>query len=471
MQSFRTALLVLIVVTLASATTVDAAVVGEWRMETDTNADTGFSVPNEVAGGNALTGVAGSIDSAVPVNPIPQTAAVNTGSLNGGPDINGNVAWYGALDSNSITVEYWARSNEGDARMILRQSGTEGLRIDNPDNVRVQYSTASGQVSFNTGLNHDGNWDHFAFTYDQNTGVGQAYVNGNPAGSNSGPEGEALTWPAATALSVGNGMDGGGGLSTTDQGFFDELRISNIALSSRKLLNAPDSGVLANSTFSQSGQTIGDYTFDVNDHGPMDTWLLTDDGIGGPGDQWRISSETLVLNQGTSSEAQAALQWVPDNQTAKGLGFLQFDLDWDDNGAVTPDEIDLWAYVFGWNEGDTVPMSDVQNGSIGQGDDFDLNGGTNLVRDLSGDSPYILINNNATTIAGLTEGDGFETVWIPVDFAQGFDYVGVIFYGEASGGASLVLDNVQFIVPEPASLAVWGLLAALGLALTRRRKR
>lgn len=477
MKHLQQSLLLGTAVIVLAATTARASVIGYWRMEADDDATTGYSIANEIAGGNALTGGNGSVDSgSVPADPIPQTQAANLGSLNGSPDLNGTISRYAALDADSISVEFWARTNEGIAEFVARQDGDTGLRILEPNSVWVEYSTETrGQVSLSTGHDFGGDWDHFAFTYDRHSGLGRAFVNGTQVASNSGSEtpGEALTWPAVDML-VGNGMDGGSPFSGNDEGLLDELKISNIALTPRKFLNAADVGTLANAGFSQAGQFIPDETKTIVDHGPRDTWLLTDDGAGGGEDQWRIENETLVLNQEIASEAQAAIQWVPDNRTTEQPLFLRFDLDWDDNDLpndAPPGEIDLRAYVFGWNEGDAVPSVDAQNGVVGAGDEFDLAGGTNLLAGLSGDSPFLLIENNTSLVAGLSEGDGFDRLYVPLDFqGQTFDYLGVMFYGEAANGASFVIDNVQMVVPEPSALAMC-LLGFFGLIGGCRRKR
>jgi len=202
-------------------------------------------------------------------------------------------------------------------------------------------------------------------------------------------------------------------------------------------------------------QAIGDTTQDVENHGPPGTWLLTDDGAGPGQDQWRIESEAAVLSQTGSSEAQALIQYVQDNKSMTGTDSLQFDLDWTGIGS----DVDLNLYVFGWDGDD--PRIDSQNGNVGAGDEFNIEGATRLDGQ-SGDSPLTLIENGVAQISGLTEGDGPETIDIPIDFgATGFDFVGLSFYGENQDGA-FILDNVQFssnlVIPEPTSIAIWSLI-------------
>ncbi len=230
----------LAVVGLCLGANAEAAVIGHWRAETDDDAGAGLSIPNEIGAGTPLTAPSAAIHPDVPYDPVPLTGAPNTGSIDGGADINGTIAHYAGLDAASITVEFFARTNEGTANMILRQDGAVGLRIDQPNNTAVQYSVDDGaggstQVSV-TGLNNfDANWDHFAFTYDQATGLGRAYVNGVQAGFDNGPDGRALAWPDLAPMLVGDGYDGGGGLNG-EAGIFDELRISDTALTPMEFL-------------------------------------------------------------------------------------------------------------------------------------------------------------------------------------------------------------------------------------------
>ncbi|MEZ5301327.1 MAG: LamG-like jellyroll fold domain-containing protein [Verrucomicrobiales bacterium] len=220
-----------------SGLTSAAVVTGHWRMETDNDPGTGFSIPNEIAGGSPLVGSAGAISAlnggGVSFYPtLTQGAVPNGFGLDGSPNINGSISSYLGLNPSSITLEFFGRTNEGDARFLIQQSGATGLRIDQPNNLRVQYSTASGQVTLTGfGVNYDADWDHFAFTYDEVTGVGSVFLNGLLVGSNDGPDGEALTWPAGPML-LGQAFDGGGPFSGTgnSDALIDELRIVDAAI-------------------------------------------------------------------------------------------------------------------------------------------------------------------------------------------------------------------------------------------------
>jgi hypothetical protein len=115
------------------------AVVGYWRMDTDADGGGGVSVSNEVA------------------------------------DVNGTIASYPQLNVASVTVEFWARTNEEFADFFQRFSGAAGLRISQPDQTTVEYYVGDG-AGGSTGVtlpdvhDFDGDWDHFAFTYDRDLG-------------------------------------------------------------------------------------------------------------------------------------------------------------------------------------------------------------------------------------------------------------------------------------------------------------
>jgi hypothetical protein len=228
------------VLTLSAAR---AQTVGYWRMETDNDASpNGLQVPNETSGGSALTSSSAAVAAPVPVHPIPQTGAGNTFALDGLANINAMVAPYGALNTGSITIEFFARSDEGTATLIDRfdAGGGTGLRIHDPDDIQVDYYVEDGAggtqlVQMDTNLSLSSSWKHFAFTYDQASGDGKVYVDGGLELSDDGAPGLALVWPAAQQLLVaddfdGNNLKGSGGI-------FDELRISATALGPGEFLN------------------------------------------------------------------------------------------------------------------------------------------------------------------------------------------------------------------------------------------
>jgi hypothetical protein len=223
-----------------------AAIIGYWRMEADADAGAGVNVANEVAG-NALVVAAGSISGTVPANPVPQTGAANVGSLNGSTDINGTVAAYAALNVSSFTFELFERSQEATATLASRGNGTSTTRgftfFNNLNTLTVTYATddGAGGVTSNVlnigDVNNTTAWHHIAFTFDAATGVGNAYLDGVLTQTKDGPDGLGMLWTAATALSLGTQMDGGGISSGSTEGIMDEVRLSDTALLPSQFLN------------------------------------------------------------------------------------------------------------------------------------------------------------------------------------------------------------------------------------------
>ena len=214
------------------------ATIGYWRMEADGPAG-GFDIVNEIAGGTAMTSTNAQLDTDVPITPIPQTGAANTRSVyrvagGGSNGINGRIAHYAALDSDSITIEFWCRTTEGEAAPFARATGanrntlgTDGFSMIGTSNLAVRYwvdDGAGGSTAVNWSGAHDfgGSFNHIAFTYDAATGVGTFYVDGVEKKSNDGPDNRGLVWPGSgISAQVGEGQD---------SGEIDELRISNVAL-------------------------------------------------------------------------------------------------------------------------------------------------------------------------------------------------------------------------------------------------
>jgi Concanavalin A-like lectin/glucanases superfamily len=239
--------LVLAGLLLASlAAPASAATIGYWRMEADLDPSAnGLRVANEVAGGSDLLSNQAFVDLAAnPNGTVPNTGAINLGSVGstlqgGGNGINGTVAWYSVLDASSLTAEFWARTGEGEATLLARSTGANGFTIANPNALSVTYRVSNGAggsvaVTLNTGHNMDATWRHYAFTYDQATGVGSFYVDGAVVASNNGVDGRALYWGGASPLRVGQLMD----YASAFNGTLDEVRLSDVALTPTQFLGA-----------------------------------------------------------------------------------------------------------------------------------------------------------------------------------------------------------------------------------------
>jgi len=222
---------------LLGAGGAQAATIGYWRMETDLDPSAnGFEVANEVAFGTSLLSSEAFVDTiANPSGTVPLTGAPNGGSagatLQGGPNgINATAAWYPELDVSSITVEFWARTVEGQATLFSRSSGNNGIVIANPNSLDVSYWVEDGlggatQVQLLDLFDLDANWHHFAFGYDAAAGLGRFWVDGAVVASNDGPDGRSLVWGNQVDVRVGWQMD----YAAAFNGTLDEVRILDAA--------------------------------------------------------------------------------------------------------------------------------------------------------------------------------------------------------------------------------------------------
>ena len=207
----------------ASAQTTPT-VVGYWRMETDNDAGaTSVSVPNQVAGGTPLVSATATLALPVPgfngtksataaqiADPLTLSTVSNTRSLDGNADVAATAASYSALNTSSITVEGFFRTQEGTATLVARSSGTSGFVISQPNNVTVTYyingvaQTLHGGSGGITGgvVDLDDPYTHLAFTYNSTTGVANLYANGVLRGTNTTAGGGASSPPPTPASST-----------------------------------------------------------------------------------------------------------------------------------------------------------------------------------------------------------------------------------------------------------------------------
>jgi hypothetical protein len=248
-------------------------------------------------------------------------------------------------------------------------------------------------------------------------------------------------------------------------------------------LSVPSSqaaNILTDGGFALTGTDIGNATKTITAHGVASTWLH---GNFGTTTIWDLSGGSALGNSPGGDDSAPLIQWVADGKTSKGVGTISFEIDWSDidpdnapNTADAPNLLDLSLFVFGWNSGDTVPQTDSINSFITDTDTFIPGGSVNLITDVTAaEGEFIVVQDNATLLAGLTKNNGFETLTVNVDFGvAGYDNVGVMFYG-AFGGVTgqdsgyFDLDDVNLsVVPEPATMS---LLALGGLGVLRRRRR
>jgi hypothetical protein len=239
--------------TLLAAGGASAATIGYWRMEVDNNPSAGgLSVPNEVAGGSALLSSEAALDGVnLPGSTVPLTglqndfsvAATIQGSTNG---INASAAWYAALDVSSISIEFYARTVEATATPFRFSSGgLDGIVMANPNSLDVTYHVSNGGTptaySLQNVADMNATWSHYAFVYDETTGIASFYVDGVLVSSFDGPDASPLYLVPGTPVQVGVLMD----YAQAGQGTMDEVRIDGSVLTPPIfLVPEPGSGAL-----------------------------------------------------------------------------------------------------------------------------------------------------------------------------------------------------------------------------------
>ncbi len=223
-------------------------------------------------------------------------------------------------------------------------------------------------------------------------------------------------------------------------------------------LVAPQAGaaVLVNSGFDGPGvKIIGDTTRNPITNDPEKTWIL---GGNDNGDRWEIDGSGIAAvasNNPSGSEAQGMVQWVQDNKATAGAYTLNFDF----RMQAGSGDYDLHLYTFGWNTGDNAPGVDYENGTAEAGDSFIPDASVNLITDPTGTEGRLVLANNGTPgFTGVANDGVSHPIMVNVDFGGGYDFIGVLFYGENTGtGGILELDNVDFAPPGPVLHEVGGL--------------
>ena len=217
-------------------------VIGYWRMEDEEQGSPDLSIANEVPGGPSLVSERGELFKEIPVDHIPLTGQANLGSLGapgGGDDIDGLIAYDPVFEVTSITIEFWARVEESNAFLLIH--GTDGvgddLRISQPNDLRFNYRVddQDGDIvveSLNTSHNMNGQWHHYAFTYDEVEGRACFYLDGLLEACRNGPDGRPLAMYPNAVFHIGRSLSGNG----INDGVIDELRIWNGAVDSSKFL-------------------------------------------------------------------------------------------------------------------------------------------------------------------------------------------------------------------------------------------
>ena len=246
-----------------------AATTSWWRFEAGSDTDpsaAGLINPNEIGGEPSMVSANATLGTSAPdlfADFVPVTGDPNTGSIRsfvngaGQDGIFGSAAYSSTLNSNSITVEFWARTTESEAGMVARtldpeQSGEtgnidNGFRIVEPQNVRVDYWVSQNNgnnptlVTLTSGVAiNDGVWHYIAFRYNNSTGVGELIIDGAVAASINGTDNRRLWYGAGNptpGVHIGYRMDGN---PLNNTGTLDEIRFSDVSIPDTELLIVPE---------------------------------------------------------------------------------------------------------------------------------------------------------------------------------------------------------------------------------------
>lgn len=429
---------------------------GYWRAETDLNAGAGLEIPNEVAGNNLIASSAG-IDTNpahLPAGRIPRTGAPNTGTLDGGANINGSVAAYAALNSDSITVEVYNRTLEGGGLLVSRTNNVDaGFSIGDFTGYDLTYYVGAGTaVTLSNVYDPNSNWNHLVWTYDATEGVGRVYVDGSlKATQAAATPGEALNWTGAGNLSIGFDMDGGTLSSGSVNGIIDELRISNTALQSYQWLAAPALAVdFGGGKTSPTDQDVQTYFFGFTEYtanagginGPLSRVVDTPVGVGG-NVTVSIDSEASLFNvdprnRGDASGSLGNL--IEDHFKSQSNG-MELTLDGLKAGIY---ELTTWHHDGGG--GATGNLIDI------------------FVTDALGALRQVV--DGLVTTGGLAPSNIASATY--TIYSDGINPITILFDDATASDHETALNGFQLLViPEPATMSM---LALGGLMLIRRRR-
>lgn len=224
---------------LALAPASQALPIAYWRMEVDDDPSAnGLSVPNELAFGTPLVSAEAALDGSnlpttlVPLSSDPNFFSVGATAQGGANGINAAAAWYAELAVTSISIEFWARTQESVATPFRwTTGGADGIVLTDPNSLDLTWYVDVGgtPTAFQmTNLDDmDTSWSHYAFTYDEVGGLAQFYVDGVLVQSVDGPDGAPLVLTAGTPVELGVLMD----FASAGQGTIDEVRIDGSVLS------------------------------------------------------------------------------------------------------------------------------------------------------------------------------------------------------------------------------------------------
>jgi hypothetical protein len=238
---------------VAFAPATHAATIAYWRMEVDNDVTaSGLSVPNELAFGTSLISAEAELDSAnlpttiVPLSDDPNAFSIAATQQGGANGINASAAWYTELAATSISIEFWARTQESNATPFQwTTGGSDGITLADPNSLDLTYWVDVGGAATSFQLlaldNMDTNWSHYAFTYEEISGLARFYLDGTLISSFDGPDNSPLVIIPGTPIELGVLMD----YASAGQGTMDEVKIDNRPISPAAfLIPEPSTGLL-----------------------------------------------------------------------------------------------------------------------------------------------------------------------------------------------------------------------------------
>lgn len=240
-------------VAVVLAPTSQALPIAYWRMEVDDDATpNGLSVPNELAFGTPLVSAEAALDGSnlpttlVPLSSDPNVFSVGATAQGGTNGINAAAGWYPELAVTSISIEFWARTQESVATPFRwTTGGADGIVLTDPNSLDLTWyvDVAGTPTAFQmTNLdNMDTNWSHYAFTYSEVNGLARFYLDGVLVQSFDGPDGAPLVIVPGTPVELGVLMD----FASAGQGTLDEVKIDGSVLAPAEfLLPEPSTALL-----------------------------------------------------------------------------------------------------------------------------------------------------------------------------------------------------------------------------------
>ena len=384
--------------------------------------------------------------------------------------------------STGYTVEYFLRPNafpSGFANIVGDGDAVGDFYLMNylSSAIRPHFNDTPnpGVLSIDSNVLTAGKTYHIASTWNQATGEGRVYIDGalsvvTPTSPNAGHAGTGSPVAGTQTNSVFIGRDNRGGAPGTNTATIDEAAIYNKALTSAQI----QSHLVAagfNGGVTKEFRTDGFGTFTTiaepssTDYanassGNGVTFTLVSGTLHGAG-----APDTFDLNDGVATAAPAnANTFLPADGAANQLRVL-IDLNQDNGRSLLISDI----ATFGTTTSDgqrayqdyTLYGSDDLLAPSTIGDP--LAGGWSLISDVIAFPDDVTLLTNAEYGVNIAVGDQFRyLLWVVDNHAAGLN-----------NGAHYVEFDINGIsVPEPTSVALWGLLSVIGVTLgwrTRRR--